>query len=68
LQAHWIPTKAMHLNHKLRQKNNIHLNYFSSFSRSPIIALRMLEHSKAMLEEFQWFLEHLCFKAKIVEK
>jgi hypothetical protein len=57
----------MHLNHKLKQEITIHLNKVLSFSRSPIIASKMLEHSKVMLNELQYFLKLLCSKAKMLK-
>jgi hypothetical protein len=62
----WIPTKTMHLNHKLKQKKKHLLNKLSSFSSSPIIASKMPKHSKVMLNKFQWFLEFICLKAKVL--
>ncbi len=43
------------------------MNKLSSFSRSPIIISRMLEHYKAMLDELQCFLDLLCPKAKVLK-
>jgi ribosome biogenesis protein Tsr3 len=61
-----IPTKTMHLNHKLKQKNNTSLNKLSSFSSSLVIASKMQKHSKAIINKFQWFLEFICLKAKML--
>jgi len=59
LQAQcWIPTKTMHLNYKLKQKE-IRLNKFSNFSSSHIIVSKMPKQSQAMLNKFQWFLEFM---------
>lgn len=67
LPPHWIPTKIVHLSHKLKHKSNIHLSKHSSLSRSPIIVSRMSKHYKVVLNKLQFLKKLLCPKAKVLK-
>ncbi len=43
------------------------MSKLSSFSRSPIVISKMLQHYKAMLDELQCSLDLLCLKVKVLK-
>jgi len=53
---------------QVNQKNNIHFNMMSSFSRTHTISLRVSKHSKDVLYDFQCFLKLIYPKAQVLKK